>query len=113
MVNKRTTENALELAPGPLFVVSMWRAGSSLLWALLNKHPQVALMYEADLILLRPVFLKPPFLRDWAARWEFWNQSFSRHALDQHHFAGNTPEFFRAFEAVHQEYARRKGAVIW
>ncbi len=70
-------------------------------------------MYEADLHLLRPVFLKPPFLRDWTARWEFWNQSFSRHGLDRHQFAGNIREFSRAFEAVHQEYARRKGAVIW
>jgi hypothetical protein len=91
----------------------MWRGGSSLLWALLNKHPQVALMYEADLLLLRPVFLKPPFWRDWAARAEFWNRSFSRHGMDHDRFAGDTSAFPEAFEAVHQEYARRKGAAIW
>jgi len=70
------------LAAGPLFVVSMWRSGSSLLYALLNKHPQVNLMYEADLLLLRPVFLKPARFSDWAERWQFWNQAFERHGLD-------------------------------
>lgn len=74
-------------APGPLFVVSMWRSGSSLLYALLNKHPQVGLMYEADLLLLRSVFLKPAGYRDWAERWQFWNQAFRRHGLDAAEFS--------------------------
>ena len=69
------------LAAGPLFVVSMWRSGSSLLYALLNKHPQVALMYESDLLLLKSVFLKPKALCDWGERWEFWNEAFQRHGL--------------------------------
>lgn len=102
-----------EPARGPLFVVSMWRGGSSLLYALLNKHEQVALMFEADLVLLRPVFLKPEGMRDWAERWEFWNRALSRHGLDGNEFAGVVPEFRRVLEAVHKEYARRKGAVIW
>jgi hypothetical protein len=110
---EKETKTMPELAPGPLFIVSMWRAGSSLLYALLNKHPQVALMYEADLLLLHPVFLKPPLLRDWTSRWEFWNEAFSRHGLDPAQFADHVAEFTSAFEAVHQEYARRKGARIW
>jgi hypothetical protein len=113
MAATKETKTMPELAPGPLFIVSMWRAGSSLLYALLNKHPQVALMYEADLCLLRPVFLKPPIFQDWTARWEFWNQAFSRHGLDRAQFASNIPGFSTAFGAVHQEYARRKGARIW
>jgi hypothetical protein len=113
MAAKKETKTMPELAPGPLFIVSMWRAGSSLLYVLLNKHPQVALMYEADLLLLRPVFLKPPIFQDWAARWEFWNQAFSRHGLDRAQFANNIREFSSAFGAVHQAYARRKGARIW
>src|SRR5271155_3876996 len=68
-------------APGPLFIVSMWRGGSSLLYALLNKHPQVALMFEADLLCLRSVFLKPKAFCDWAERWEFRNDAFRRHGL--------------------------------
>jgi len=101
------------LAAGPLFVVSMWRSGSSLLYALLNKHPQVALMYEADLLLLKSVFLKPRPLCDWVGRWEFWNEAFRRHGLE----AGNVPEgisdFPSAFRTVHQLYAKQRGAAIW
>jgi hypothetical protein len=100
-------------APGPLFIVSMWRGGSSLLHVLLNKHPQVALMFEADLLLMRPVFLKPRFINDWPRRWELWNQTFTRHALDPANLAEVTPEFRTVFEAVHREYARSQGATIW
>jgi hypothetical protein len=32
----------------------MWRSGSSLLYALLNKHPQFKLMYQAELAVLVP-----------------------------------------------------------
>ena len=101
------------LAPGPLFVVSMWRSGSSLLYALLNKHPQVALMYEADLLLLRPVFLKPEPLCDWAERWEFWNEAFQRHGLTAGDAGEGISDFPSAFKAAHQLYAKRRGATIW
>ncbi len=100
-------------AAGPLFVVSMWRSGSSLLYALLNKHPQVNLMYEADLLLLRPVFLQPAGFSDWAERWQFWNEAFARHGLDPQDVPAGISDFRTAFEAVHKEYARRKGASIW
>ncbi len=105
-------------APGqpdtPIFVVSMWRSGSSLLYALLNKHPQVGLMYEADLILLRPVFLKSRRFCDWAQRWQFWDKAFTRHNLDPNEFERKRiADFPTAFAAVHTEFARRKGATIW
>jgi len=100
-------------ASGPLFVVSMWRSGSSLLYALLNKHQQVGLMYEADLMLLRSVFLKPRGNRDWARRWQFWNQTFTRHAMDAETFQSKGSDFADAFESAHGEFARRKGASIW
>lgn len=100
-------------AAGPLFVVSMWRSGSSLLYALLNKHPQVALMFEADLVLLQPLFLKPAKQQDWACRWEFWNQALSRHQLRAEHLPADVTGFREAFAVVHQHYARRKDAVIW
>lgn len=94
-------------------MVSMWRSGSSLLYALLNKHPQVALMYEADLLLLRPVFLKPKPLCDWAERWEFWNDAFQRHGLSASDIPHGLANFPSAFTAVHQLYAQRSGATIW
>jgi hypothetical protein len=100
-------------APGPLFVISMWRSGSSLLYALLNKHPQVGLMYEADLMLLRPTFVKPGRFCDWAQRWQFWDKVFTRHSLNAEDFIQGISDFPSAFAAVHKEYARRKGATIW
>jgi hypothetical protein len=101
------------MAPGPLFVVSMWRSGSSLLYALVNKHPQVALMYEADLLLLKPVFLKPAPLCDWAERWEFWNDAFRRHGMKPADVADGIADFPGAFTAAHQLYACQRGATIW
>jgi hypothetical protein len=101
------------LAPGPLFVVSMWRSGSSLLYALLNKHPQVALMYEGDLLLLRPVFLKPKAFCDWAERWEFWNGALQRHGLAVTDVVAGISHFPNAFSAAHRLFAQRHGATIW
>jgi len=97
---------------GPLFITGMWRSGSSLLYALLNKHPQVGLMYEADLALLRPVFWKGR-AANWAERWEFWNQAPSRHAFDPTGMAGKKVSFQEAYELAYKEYARRRGATIW
>jgi hypothetical protein len=97
---------------GPLFITGMWRSGSSLLHALLNKHPQVKLMYEADLALLRPVFWKPS-ATDWAARWEFWNGAVRRHGFDPAELSEKGTDFRQAFEGVYHEYARRKGGTIW
>jgi len=113
MAKKKEMKTVPRPAPGPLFIVSMWRGGSSLLYALLNKHPQVAVMFEADLLLLRPIFLKPARVCDWTERWEFWNQTFTRHRLDPTAFSHTEPEFRSVFETVHKEYARRKGAAIW
>jgi sulfotransferase family protein len=101
------------LAPGPLFIVSMWRAGSSLIYALLNKHPQVALMYESDLVLLRPLFIKSGWKTSWAERWEFWNTSISRHNIDLDAIPPGICSLRTAFEAAYQQVAVRKSAAIW
>ena len=103
----------VSLAPGPLFVVASWRGGSSLLYALLNKHPQVALTFEADLWLLRSVFRKPAVYCDWAARWEFWAGALTRHGILANDLPRGVSDYPTAFTAVHQAYAARKGAVIW
>lgn len=101
------------LAPGPLFVVAMWRSGSSLIYALLNKHPQVALTFEADLWLSRSVFRKPARYCDWAARWEFSNHAFTRHGISANDLPRGIADFPKAFTAFHQAFAARKGALIW
>jgi hypothetical protein len=91
----------------------MWRSGSSLLYALLNKHPQVALTFEADLWLLRSVFRKPAGYCDWAERWEFWNSALTRHGITANDLPRGVADYSTAFAAFHKAYAARKGAVIW
>jgi Sulfotransferase family len=97
---------------GPLFVIGMWRSGTSLLYALLNKHPQIALMYEGDLLLLRPLFWIPGAQSRWLRRWEFWNQAPERHGLDMHRLAGHASGLQKAAEDAYREYAEQAGAVI-
>ncbi len=97
---------------GPLFITGMWRSGSSLLYALLNKHPRVGLMYEADLTLMREAFWFPRH-KGWARRWEAWNKAMSRHSLEITNLPDARRSFHAVFEFVHKDYARRKGADIW
>lgn len=98
---------------GPLFVVGIWRSGTSLLYALLNKHPQIALMYEGDLFLLRPLFRIPGARSGWLRRWEFWNEALKRHGLDVGRIPLNISRLPIAMERAYQEYAHQKGALIW
>lgn len=98
---------------GPLFVVGAWRSGTSLLYALLNKHPDLGLMYEGDLPLLRALFWIPGLRSRWLARWEFWNLALSRHALDGASIAPDSTDFRSAMSAAYQQRAQKKGARIW
>jgi hypothetical protein len=102
-----------KMAPGPLFIVSVWRCGGSILYALLNKHPQVALTFEEDLWVLRSVFHKPAAYCDWAARSDFWNNALTRHGIVSNDLPRGVADYPTAFTAVHQAFAARKGAVIW
>jgi len=70
-------------------------------------------MFEADLALLQPLFLKPARSQDWPRRWEFFNQALSRHQLRAQDIPAGITGFRAAFTLVHQQYARRKGATIW
>ena len=65
----------------PVFVVGVYRSGTSLLYALLNQHPQMALMYECDVWDFPNIFSKIRFKRDWLQRQEFYNKALSRHRL--------------------------------
>jgi hypothetical protein len=86
----------------------MWRSGTSLLYALLNQHPSIGLMYEDDLLLLWPLFIGGKAKRDWVARWEFWNSAPERHKID---FAGLVPQPTpkQALEFCY----KHKGTAIW
>ncbi len=97
---------------GPLFVIGMWRSGTSLLYALLNKHPQIALMYEADLHLLQPLFWIPGKRRRWVERWEFWNRGLERHGLKRNKPLEEARSVQTAARTAYLEYAQKKGATI-
>jgi hypothetical protein len=68
-------------AAGPLFVVGIWRSGTSLLYTLLNQHPQIALMYEGELPLMQYLFPRGRARPDWLSRWDFLNNAPQRHKL--------------------------------
>ncbi|MGH9431908.1 MAG: sulfotransferase [Terriglobia bacterium] len=100
-------------APGPLFVVGIWRSGTSLLYALLNQHPCIALMYEADFLTLQTVILWPGNAARWAARFEDWNSSLSRHGIDPASIPSGISSLARASETVYKIYAGQKRASVW
>jgi len=90
----------------------MWRSGTSLMYALLNQHPQVALLYEGDLLVLRPMFWARSSAPQWTARWEFWNNAISRHGMKTARLSGCGDRIDRAAECVYEEYAARKAATV-
>lgn len=90
---------------GPLIVVGMWRSGTSLLYSLLNQHPDIALMYEADLFLLQPLFTSKGSNPDWRARWEFWNSALSRHHVRAERIPVAVPDLRSGAMAAWEEYA--------
>jgi len=102
-----------QMSQGPLFVVGMWRSGTSLLYALLNQHPQIGLMYESDLALLSPLFLLPRKSSSWIPKVDSWNGVLTRHKIDAAAIPENTVGLPNAFREVAQQYARKKGATIW
>src|SRR5258707_14954201 len=97
----------------PLFVLSVVRSGSSLLYTLLNKHSQVALMYEGDLPTMR-WFLWGQFRSGaWRERWEFWNQGPSRNGLSIESLPAQVSDVWEAARIAYQTVARREQATIW
>lgn len=64
-----------------LFVVGIFRSGTSLLYALLNQHPEIALMYECDVWNFPRIFSALRFRHDWRERLEFYSNALSRHHL--------------------------------
>jgi len=98
---------------GPLFLVGMFRSGTSLLYALLNQHPDIALMFEAEFFRITPLFWRPRGSRNWMSKCDFWNQVFQRHALDPDRISFDSDDLRSNVREVYQEYARQKGALIW
>ena len=103
----------LQMSEGPLFVIGMWRSGTSLLYALLNQHPQIGLMYESDMLTLSPVFLIPRKTSWWLNKVDSWNGALSRHKIDPATIPQGITDLPNAFRAVAQQYAQKKSATVW
>lgn len=113
-VEQRVSVESGQLADGPLFVVGMFRSGTSLLYALLNQHPQIALMYEGDLAHLPSLFWFPTDTRQWLTKWNFWNGAVSRHKIDINSLPSGVSDLQSAVREAYMAYARQKtGATIW
>ncbi|MGA8443167.1 MAG: sulfotransferase [Candidatus Sulfotelmatobacter sp.] len=105
MMSRLDSYTSSSTESGPLFVIGMWRSGTSLLYTLLNQHPQIALLYEGDLPLLRPLFSRKGSKKDWLARWEFWNSALSRHRIPADRIPAIVPDLPTGAMAVWKEYA--------
>jgi len=99
------TNNAGEV----LLVIGVWRSGTSLLYALLNQHPQISLMYEGELALLWPLF-QWRGAEQWPERWNLWNHALTRHRLDGASFPTDIRDLGAACDAVYHEVAKTKRA---
>jgi hypothetical protein len=97
----------------PLFVLSVWRSGSSLLYTLLNQHSKIALLYEGDLPQLHLYLWGRLRSGAWRERWEFWNQGPSRHGVALESMPAEVSDVWEATRIVYQAVARRKQATIW
>lgn len=99
------------LNENPVFVVGVFRSGTSLLCSLLNQNPRMAVMYECDVWNFPRPLLARRFRNNWAARMEFYNQALSRHRLV-------APDNLRGLEKIrtpvdlYQAFGRPKGAAV-
>jgi hypothetical protein len=95
-----------------VFVVGVFRSGTSLLYSLLNQHPDIALMYECDVWDFPGVGARQRFSGDWLERQEFYNQALSRHRLI---FGGklNGLENIRTPDDLYRAHGQSKNARLW
>jgi sulfotransferase family protein len=100
-------------ASRPLFVLSVPRSGSTLLYALLNQHSQIALLYEADLPTMHLYLTGRMRNGTWRERWEFWNQAPSRHGIAIESMPARVSNVWEATRVVYKDVAHRKRATIW
>ena len=97
----------------PIFLTGVWRCGATLLYLLLNQHPDIALFFESDLPVLWPMFRMPSGRKAWFDKWEYWNASVSRHDLDPEQLALSGGSLAEAFEAAGRQFAAQRRKTRW
>jgi glycosyltransferase involved in cell wall biosynthesis len=97
--------------PNPIFVVGVFRSGTSLLCSLLNQNPGLALMFECDVWNFPRPLLPLRFRRNWAERLEFYNQSLSRHRIVSEYDLSGLVSIRTPLD-LYRTLAERKGAVV-
>ena len=95
----------------PLFVVGVFRSGTSLLCSILNQHPQLSLMFECDVWNFPRPLLAARFRRNWAERIEFYNEALSRHRLVKDGDFSQLKKIHAASD-LYQAFGALKGATI-
>jgi Sulfotransferase family len=108
-----TETNKGEHYSAPIFVVGVWRSGTTLLYALLDQHPDIRLFYESDIPVLWPMFKIPWVRRRWLEKWECWNAGVSRHSLGSIDLMSNTLSLHDAMEWAGRRHAAAAGKKLW
>jgi hypothetical protein len=96
----------------PVFVVGFFRSGSSLLYCLLNQHPQVALMYEWSVWDFPEILSPIRFRGDWLGRQEFLNGALLRHRLILRGSLGGL-ESVKTPRDLYRTFSQGKGAGLY
>jgi hypothetical protein len=102
-----------ENPPGKLlFVVGLWRSGTSLMYTVLNQHPQITIMYEAEPFNLWPRYASAVLPDDWVQRLDLFNGAITRHGFDTSTLPKNPSVRDAYFALVRQLNASRKSKII-
>lgn len=90
-----------------LFVTGCFRSGTSLLYACLNQHPDIAIMYETGMLSI-PLSKKLIYHNRWLENANAWGKFLARHGLPAQ--PTDAANYFDNNIQIYKAYASKKGA---